>query len=79
MFQEGNSGTVCRMYKRQPSVNSEAAVRSFELQCRGKVLASIMNNRGLRPKEGFECSTEGLENLMIRSLVSEAHFGFKAY
>ncbi|KAM7330129.1 hypothetical protein ACRRTK_011742 [Alexandromys fortis] len=34
---------VTRMYKRQPSVNSKAAVRSFELQCRGKVLASSMN------------------------------------
>ena len=33
---------------------------------------------GLRPKKGFECSAEGLENMMIRSCVSEAHFAFKA-
>lgn len=53
MFQEGNSGTVCRMYKRQPSVNSKAAVRSFELQCRGKVLASSMNGRGTETQGGI--------------------------
>lgn len=76
MFQEGNSGTVCRMYERQPNVNSEAAVRSFELQCRGKVLASIMNNRGTEwdPRRDLNAQRRGwktwwLDHLSVRLIL----------